>query len=91
MNSRHKRLQQLHDERMVRIMQQINAAPVKPAPTVEQLQAQQDAMRADLALLCGALRGVRYTQTVGEMQRLIRVRGEVEARWGINTGVAPHA
>jgi hypothetical protein len=47
-----------------------------------QLEQRSD-MRADLALLCGVLRELRYTTTVQEMQRFTRLRREVEARWGI--------
>ena len=50
---------------------------------LDMTSAQISQMRADLKLLCGLLREVRYTQTVGEMQRIVRVRAEVEARWGI--------
>ena len=48
------------------------------------LEEDNAAMRADIAQLCEALRGVRGSQTIGEMQRLQRIRRAAQARWGID-------
>lgn len=48
-----------------------------------QFEARLDDAQMDIARLCGLLRGVRYVNTVGDIQRLVRACEAVEARWGI--------
>jgi len=51
------------------------------AARAQELQAERDALRADLAALYTLLRGVRYTQTVGEINHIRLTCNRVAARW----------